>query len=121
QYPNGDSSNVEANAPGNNMKRVASQVYDDGQDGGNGNLTESIEHVDGNPANDRATSFFYDFRDRRTVTDGEEDFYQENFYDNLDHVILVQRRDTDSGGNLIAQSQTLFDNRGRVFRTLRYA
>lgn len=120
-HPNGVSDDIEANAPGNNMKRVASQVYDDGQDGGNGNLTESIEHVDGNPANDRATGFQYDFRNRQTVTDGEVDFYQANFYDNLGHVIQVQRRDTTSGGNLIAQSQTLFDNRGRVYRTLRYA
>jgi YD repeat-containing protein len=71
--------------------------------------------------NTRVTDFTYDFRNRRTDTDGEEDFYAKTDYDNLDRVIKQERYDTTSGGNLIARSETKFDARGRVYQTIRYA
>src|SRR5271167_622894 len=48
----------------NNMLPVSSNVYDNGADGGDGNLTESIAQVDGNPDNGRPTFYGYDWRDR---------------------------------------------------------
>jgi YD repeat-containing protein len=53
-------------ATGNNLVKVATHVYDNGADGGNGNLTSVIRPVDGNSANDRTETFTYDFRDRLT-------------------------------------------------------
>lgn len=106
-------------ATGNNMVVVAANEYDNGSDGGNGNLTKQTDFVDASTT--RVTTFQYDFRDRHTVTDGEEDFYQVTVYDNLDQIIRVDRRDTSAGGNLIGRSETKHDNRGRVYRTIRYA
>jgi hypothetical protein len=106
-------------AGGNNMVQVTGNEYDDGQDGGNGNLTEQTQHV--NDSTTRVTSFVYDFRNRRVGTDGEEDFYQKSYFDNLDRMFKSERYDTNLGGNLIARSETLFDDRSRVYATKRYA
>ncbi|MEX2027309.1 MAG: hypothetical protein WEH44_08405, partial [Pirellulaceae bacterium] len=118
-HPNGDDSDPEANAFGNNMKLVTSREYDGGANGGNGNLTQLTQHVDASTT--RVTAYLYDFRNRRTAIDGEVDFYQINTYDNLDLVTLVQRKDTTSGGNLIAQSEAKFDDRGRAYQSIVYA
>ncbi len=106
-------------APGNNMVQISGMVYDGGSAGGDGNLTQGTEYVDASTT--RVTSYQYDFRNRRTVTDGEVDFYQEVTYDNLDHVVRADRRNTNSGGNLISRSETKFDNRGEVYQTIRFA
>jgi hypothetical protein len=106
-------------ASGNNMAQITGMEYDDGSDGGDGNLTEQTAHVDGSTT--RVTTYTYDFRNRRLTTDGEEDFYEELTYDNLDHVTRTDRRDTNGGGNLIARSETEFDDRGRVYQTIRFA
>lgn len=106
-------------ATGNTMVVVVANEYDGGNDGGNGNLTQQTQDVDG--ATQRVTTFEYDFRDRRTVVDGEDDYYQESTWDNRDQVIRVDQRDTSAGGNLIGRSETLFDDRGQVYRTIRYA
>ena len=68
----------------------------------------------------RATTFSYDFRGRRIATDGEVDFYEKNYFDNLDRVIKVERYNTTANGNLIARSETKFDDRGRVYRMIRH-
>lgn len=106
-------------ATGNNMVQVSASQYDGGNDGGDGYLTQSTSYVDSSTT--RVTQFDYDFRGRRTVVDGEIDFYQETAYDNLSHAIQVDRRDTTSTGNLIGRSETKYDDRGRVFQTIRYA
>ena len=62
----------------------------------------------------RVTTYTDDWRGRRTAVDGEEDFYEKTFYDNLDRVTNVDRHDTASGGNLIARSETKCDDRVRV-------
>ena len=99
-------------ASGNNMVLVTENEFDGGVDGGDNNLTEQTRHVDGSTT--RVTNFLFDWRNRRTDTDGEVDFYGQAFYDNLDRVTKVDRRNTTSGGNLIARSETKFDDRGRV-------
>jgi RHS repeat-associated protein len=106
-------------APGNNMVQVNGMVYDGGSAGGDGNLTQETEHVDASTT--RVTDYEYDFRNRRIVTDGEEDFYEELTYDNLDQVIRTDRRNTTGGGNLVARNEAKFDNRGQVYQTIRFA
>ena len=51
------------------------------------------------------TTFLYDWRDRRTDTDGEVDFYEKVCYDNLDRVIRTDRYNTTLSGNLIARQR----------------
>jgi len=68
----------------------------------------------------RVTTYSYDFRGRRIATDGEIDFYEKRFYDNLDRVTKVDRHDTTSGGNLIARSETKYDDRGRIYQSVRH-
>lgn len=68
----------------------------------------------------RVTAYTNDWRGRRVATDGEVDFYQETAYDNLDRPTVTQRRDTSSGGNLVAKSEVKYDARGRVYQTVRY-
>ncbi|MEJ7594318.1 MAG: hypothetical protein WKF77_22505 [Planctomycetaceae bacterium] len=106
-------------ASGNNMVRVTSRVYDGGTAGGDGNVTTQTQYVDASTT--RVTTLGYDFRSRQTTTDGEIDYYEKRTYDNLNRVIKVERFNTTSGGNLIAKSETKFDDRGRVYRTIRYA
>lgn len=70
---------------------------------------------------DRVSTFLYDFRNRRTDTDGEVDFYEQVCYDNLDRILRTDRRNTTSAGNLILRSLVRYDDRGRVFQSVRYA
>ena len=105
--------------PNNNMVLVTSYQYDNGQAGGDGNLIQQTQHV--SDSETRVTDFVYDWRNRRTDTDGEIDFYEQVTYDNLNRVIRTERYDTTAQGNLIARSDTLYDDRGRVYRTIRYA
>lgn len=105
-------------ALGNNMVLVTQLEYDNGQDGADGNMTELIQHVDAATA--RVTEYLYDWRDRQIAVDGEIDFYQQTFHDNLNRSIRIDRRDTTAQGDLIARSETRFDDRGRVYRTIQY-
>jgi len=105
--------------PDNNMVIVTAYEYDNGVAGGDGNLTKHTQYVD--DTDTRVTSYGYDWRNREMVLDGEVDFYKVSFYDNLDRVVKVDRHDTDGEGNLIARNETLYDDRGRVYRTIRYA
>jgi RHS repeat-associated protein len=106
-------------ATGNNMVQVTSQEYDGGTAGGDGNLTSQTQYV--NVSTTRVINFGYDFRNRQTTTDGEIDYYEKKTYDNLNRVIAVERFNTTSSGNLIGKSETKFDDRGLVYRTIRYA
>lgn len=69
----------------------------------------------------RTTSYTYDFRGRRTATDGEEDLYEKTYYDNLNLVTKTERYDTTANGNLISRNETKYDSRGRDYQTKRYA
>ncbi len=102
------------------MVQVSGVEYDSNVAGGDSNVTKQIAYVDSNSANNRETSFVYDFRNRRTATDGEVDFYEQVIYDNLDRVLKTDRRNTTSAGNLIARAETRFDDRGRVYQSVRY-
>ena len=105
----------------NNMVLVAQNQYDGGFSSGDGNLTQIRKPVDANPDNDRITSLSYDWRNRRTNTDGEEN--QHFFYtlDNLNRTTTTQQFD-QSGPTaiLVAQSQTLYDDRGQSYQTVQF-
>ena len=117
-----DSDPTGGGAPGNNMVLTQQNEYDDGNDGGDGNLTKTTLPVDAAAANDRVTNFDYDFRNRQTDVDGEIDLYVENTYDNLDRVTQVDRYDTTkSAANLVARQETLYDDLSRVYQTKTYA
>ena len=105
---------------GNNMVILTGNVYDGGLGNGDGNLTQRTDYVDITGSLDRITTFEYDFRDRQTQINNPIDNYTVNVYDNLNRVIEVDRHAL-SGGTLIGKSQTLYDDRGRVYQTLTYA
>ena len=79
------------------MVIVTANVYDNGADGGDGNLTQVTQYVDSTTT--RVTAMGFDFRDRKIATDGEVDFYEEVYYDNLNRVVETQRYDTTASGN----------------------
>lgn len=106
-------------ASGNNMVVVTEHQYDGGSSGGDGNLTQQTQYVTATET--RVTTYAFDWRNRQTDTDGELDFYQKTYYDNLDRVVKTERYDTTASGNLIARSETQFDNRARTYQTIRYA
>ncbi|MEP3896377.1 MAG: RHS repeat-associated core domain-containing protein [Rhodopirellula bahusiensis] len=102
-----------------NMVQVSASVYDEGNDGGDNNLTSQTAYVDG--LNTRTTTFTYDWRNRRVDTNGELDAFSRVTYDNLSRVIQSDRFDTSAAGNLVSRSQTKYDNLGRVYQSIRYA
>jgi RHS repeat-associated protein len=104
----------------NNMVQITGLVYDNGLVG-DSNVTRQTDFVDTTGLNDRVTSILYDFRNRRTDTDGEIDFYAKQYFDNLDRVYKKERYNTTLSGNLIGRSIANFDDRHRVFQTIRYA
>jgi len=55
------------------MVKVTANQYDSGNDGDDGNLTQQTQYV--TASDTRVTTFTYDWRNRRTDTDGEIDFY----------------------------------------------
>jgi RHS repeat-associated protein len=105
-------------ATGNNMAKVTDNTWDNGSAGGDGNLTTAVQYAAGSDA--RTTTFGYDFRNRRTYTDGEIDFYETYGYDNVDRLTQTDRYNTVSTGNLIARSQAVYDARGRVYQNIVY-
>jgi len=118
-----DTGATESNPAGsgspNNMKKVVSYEYDGNTVGGDGTLTNETRHV--NDSTNRVTNYGYDFRGRRTSTDGEIDFYEAYTYDNQDRLTSVQQKNTTSGGTLVAQRDTAYDNLGRVYLQTNYS
>ncbi|HEX3655331.1 MAG TPA: hypothetical protein VHV55_05985, partial [Pirellulales bacterium] len=106
-------------AGGNNMVCTQANVYDGGGVG-DSNVTQSTVYVDSTSTNDRVTNYGYDWRNRRTSVTGPLGFYQENTYDDANRVIQTDQRNTSAGGTLLARSQTLYDEQGRVYQQLRW-
>ena len=113
-----DSDPSGAGATGNNMVIITSVQYDGGSDGGNNLVTQQTQHVDASTT--RVTSFVYDWRNRRVDTNGELDFFQRDYYDNLNRMIKTERYDTSSSGNLVSRQETKYDDRGRTYRTIQH-
>jgi RHS repeat-associated protein len=108
------------NLAGTDMVQVTANEYDDGDDGGDSNVTTLTQFVDGTTA--RVTTYAYDFRDRRVTTDGAVDYFQKLTYDNLSRVVMTEQyNEYEAPGRLVARSETHYDNRNRVYRTEEYA
>ncbi|RLS59611.1 MAG: hypothetical protein DWH91_00030 [Planctomycetota bacterium] len=105
-------------APGNNMVPVSENQYDNNLPGGDSNLTQVKQWVNASVA--RTTSGGYDWRDRLTSVDGEIDYFAQGFYDNLNRLTRVDRRNTSAAGNLVARQETKFDDLSRAYQTIRY-
>jgi YD repeat-containing protein len=101
------------------MVQVQGNEYDNGNAGGDGNLTLETLYVDASTT--RVTSYGYDFRNRRTSVTGEESSYTAYTYDNLDQLLQVDQRNGSVTGNLIGRKMTKYDDRGRVYQTIKYA
>ena len=104
--------------------------------GGAGMVTAQIQHVDA--TTHRATQYLYDWRNRQQYVIQEADdqgrvTFTRNQYDNLDHVVRMERYHDAAGDGvdpendpqpddvLIARSDALYDDRGRAYRTKEYA
>ena len=117
-----DSDPTGNSATGNNMVVVAEFEYGTsgcGCQGTAGHLSKETRHVDATTT--RVTEHAYDWRGRSVTTDGELDFFEKRYYDNLDQVVKTERYDTTEQGNLIARSETFYDDRGRVYQAKKYA
>ena len=116
-----DSDPTGAGAAGNNMKLVSQNEYDGGNAGGENNLTKTIVPVDDNPANDRITTFGYDFRNRQIWQQSELSTLTVNQHDNLNRVTKVQRYQSSSypplPQNLLNTQETFYDHRGRTYKS----
>jgi hypothetical protein len=109
-------------AAGNNMVLVSQNQFDGGFASGDGNLTQTRSPVDANPDNDRITTFAYDWRNRQTNMDGEENQHFVYTLDNLNRVTLTQQLDLSGpAAVLVGQTATLFDDRGQTYQTVQYA
>ena len=103
-------------APDNNMVCVSSQAYDAA-----GRLIQQTQHVDADAFHDRVTTTGYDTLGRVSSVAGPDGTQQQFVYDNLDRQIVAQTFAAGPAGLvLIARSDTLYDDLGRVYRTLTY-
>jgi YD repeat-containing protein len=132
------------NTAPSNMVQVTGYVYDDGNAGGDSNLTQITEYPGGTGIANRVTQNFYDWRDRLVASkEGVQDtedtvthrpiFYYQ--FDNLDEITTSQRYDGDrvtitstsgvpnppNASLLRAQSTTAYDDRGRVYQSSVYS
>ena len=93
------------NLPGaNNMVDMADNLYD-----ADGNLIATTQHVDSNPADDRTTTYQYDWRDRLTNEIDANGGTTSYAYDNADDVLAV----TDADGNT---TTSYYDPLGQVWK-----
>lgn len=110
--------------PDNNMVVVTTNEYDDGNDGGNGNLTTQTQHVDSSSANDRVVEYTYDFRnrvDQTSTSDGTTTYLEVPAYDNMSRITKVERYHTSvSAANLTSKQEQAYDDLSRVYETTRY-
>ena len=114
-------SNPAGSGSPNNMVMVTQNQWDGGSDGGDHNLTQQTQYVSATSGDTRVTSFGYDFRDRRTSMTDALSGYTVYTLDNLERQTMVQPLRRTSGGNLIAQNATNFDDRNRIYQQIVYA
>ncbi len=114
-----DSDPTGGGVQGNNMVQVIGRTYS--ADCDCSQPSQLTEFVDGNSVNNRVTNYVSDFRNRQIqITDPLSTITQAT-YDNLNYVTMLDRYyPSVSSGNLIARSQSFYDNQGRVYQTWRW-
>ena len=103
----------------NSMRQLEAYQYDNGGVGSH-KLTEVRLFVDANAANDRITTFGYDWRNRPSSMTGDVNLREEYTRDNQGRITRVDQRN-GTGGTLIGRSDVLYDLLGRVYRRTRFA
>jgi hypothetical protein len=106
--------------PPNNMLCVRQNLYDGGNPGLDGLLTQTTDFVDTDSGNNRVITHGYDWRDRQTSVAGALSYFILRTFDNLDRVTQLNRMDTSASGAKLTQSTTAFDDIGRVYKTQVY-
>ncbi|MEM9701761.1 MAG: hypothetical protein AAF907_04895, partial [Planctomycetota bacterium] len=101
-------------ALGNDMVLLSENLYDDGQDAGDSNLTKTTVFVDASTT--RVTDYAYDWRNRQIAVTGEEDSYSSVQYDNLGRALATERRLADATGRLLAKSETFYNDLGQAYK-----
>jgi len=119
----------------NEMVKVSANIYDYGNDGGDGLLTESRTYY--NSENYYATKYYYDERNRLTDVRTAAGVVTHYEYDNLGRTLWTKTyADVDAdyftysgsiitdvnveSGELRAQTRTYYDDLGRVYETWTY-
>ncbi|HWB12930.1 MAG TPA: RHS repeat-associated core domain-containing protein, partial [Pirellulales bacterium] len=105
-------------APGNNMVEITGNQYDNGLAGGDGNLTSVTRYVDSSTT--RVTGFAFDWRDRQVQVTAAQDWYQITTLDNMSRTTQVNQY-AQATGYVIRQKKILWDDRSRVYQSIRYA
>ena len=104
---------------GNNMRPILLDEYDNGEDEGDGHLTKERRPIDDTSGNDRITTYAYDYRGRRVQSeahDGTRLFLSVTVFDNIDESLSVTSYHTSvANGNRIRRTESLWDQRRRVF------
>ncbi|MBN2023788.1 MAG: autotransporter-associated beta strand repeat-containing protein [Pirellulales bacterium] len=113
-----------SNGGTNGMVKVSANIYDNGNDGGDGLLTESRSQYGSEIGNYYATEYHYDERNRVTDVLSPADVVTHYEYDNLGRTLSTETYAsadfTLATTELRAQTQTFYDNLGRVYETWVY-
>jgi RHS repeat-associated protein len=119
-----DSDPTGSGASGNDMVVLTTNEYDNNQSGLDRQLTKTKVHQNSTAADDRVTTFSYDWRNRQTdsVAEGPSfNHISRSTFDNLDRVIKSEMLSDDGTGEvLVSRSETFFDDRGRGYQTKRH-
>ncbi len=111
-------------ALGNDMVLLSSNEYDNNQSGGDSLLTRSTVPQTSDPADNRVTSFQYDWRNRQIASIAQGPAYNHvsrQTFDNVDRSIKTESLSDDGTGEvLIARSESFYDARGRVYQSKRH-
>jgi len=124
-FPGGDVAGTE------NMVKTTAFAYDGGSGGGNQYLTSMTTFVVDGSTDQRVTTFTNDARGRRIIEARPASPHALHKYDNLGRQIATGLYSSTSGqtagsdptsvsSNRLALSQTLFDERGQVWKTQRH-
>lgn len=111
----------------NNMTKIVSLVYDDGNDMSNGLLTDRTDYVQGSTTDERVTTYEYDGRGRLIVRNNPTAPHVLNKYDNQGRSIAVGLYASTTGldpsddpvtlsTNRMALGQTEYDEMGRPWK-----
>ena len=88
------------------MVQITGYTYDGGSAGLDGNLTTLTQYQDATSGNNRASTFTYDFRNRRVSMTGEKSMSMLPIpTNNLDRITEIQNFNTSSSGNLVNQTR----------------
>ena len=116
-----------------NMVQTAAMEYDGGADDGNGLLTKRTAYVVDGTTNERVTTYEHDVRGNLLLQTNPEAPHQLHEYDGMgrrvatgqfsDTVNIVVGTDdpTSETSNRMGLSETFYDERGQVWKTLRHS